>query len=170
MIAQGGWKHLVDDMVHIGPEWTSLVWPLTPGSDPDDAFSSVPYEKGFALLAYLESLVGEPDFKVFVKAYIAKFQFGTLTSGEFRDFFCEHFQGRDAIAGLDWNTLLTAPGLPAHPSVDLSNRLSDAAHSLVQSVVDMNTYQSYNSSKLVSIQVCYHSALAFPSSPSDSLP
>ncbi len=30
------------------------------GIDPDDAFSSVPYEKGFALLYYLEQLVGGP--------------------------------------------------------------------------------------------------------------
>ena len=30
------------------------------GIDPDDSFSCVPYEKGFALLYYLESLVGGP--------------------------------------------------------------------------------------------------------------
>lgn len=28
--------------------------------DPDDAYSSVPYEKGFALLFYLEQLLGGP--------------------------------------------------------------------------------------------------------------
>lgn len=34
--------------------------PNLKGVDPDDAFSSVPYEKGFALLYYLECLVGGP--------------------------------------------------------------------------------------------------------------
>ena len=38
---------------------TALV-PDLKGIDPDDSFSHVPYEKGFALLYYLESLVGGP--------------------------------------------------------------------------------------------------------------
>lgn len=38
---------------------TALVPDLT-GVDPDDAFSSVPYEKGQALLWVLEELVGGP--------------------------------------------------------------------------------------------------------------
>ena len=43
---QIGWKHLKDDVALMGTEdrFTSLVWPLG-GEDPDDAFSSVPYEK-----------------------------------------------------------------------------------------------------------------------------
>ena len=38
---------------------TALV-PDLKGTDPDDAFSSVPYEKGFALLYYLQKLAGGP--------------------------------------------------------------------------------------------------------------
>ena len=38
---------------------TALV-PDLKGIDPDDAFSSVPYEKGFALLYYLQHLAGGP--------------------------------------------------------------------------------------------------------------
>lgn len=38
---------------------TNLV-PSLQEVDPDDAFSSVPYEKGFALLYHLEELVGGP--------------------------------------------------------------------------------------------------------------
>jgi len=45
----------------LGPsnQLTQLV-PDLRGIDPDDAFSSVPYEKGFAFLYYLETLVGGP--------------------------------------------------------------------------------------------------------------
>ena len=39
--------------------YTKLV-PDLRGVDPDDAFSSVPYEKGFALLYMLEGLLGGP--------------------------------------------------------------------------------------------------------------
>lgn len=38
---------------------TSLV-PSLQEVDPDEAFSSVPYEKGFALLFHLEELLGGP--------------------------------------------------------------------------------------------------------------
>lgn len=42
---------------------TSLQ-PSLHGIDPDDAFSSVPYEKGYAFLYYIESLVGGPGMIV----------------------------------------------------------------------------------------------------------
>lgn len=38
---------------------TNLV-PNLDGVDPDECFSSVPYEKGFALLYHLEELLGGP--------------------------------------------------------------------------------------------------------------
>lgn len=41
--------------------------------DPDDAFSSVPYEKGFFFLHYLQSLVGGPEpMEKFMHAYFTK--------------------------------------------------------------------------------------------------
>lgn len=36
------------------------------GKDPDDAFSSVPYEKGFNFLFYLENLIGKDKFDKFI--------------------------------------------------------------------------------------------------------
>ena len=39
--------------------YTKLV-PDLKGVDPDDAFSAVPYEKGFALLYHLQCLLGGP--------------------------------------------------------------------------------------------------------------
>jgi leukotriene-A4 hydrolase len=50
---------------------TALI-PDLKGIDPDDAFSRVPYEKGFTFLFYLETLVGIPDFEKFLRAYIEK--------------------------------------------------------------------------------------------------
>ena len=42
-----------------GHPFTAMV-PKLKDVDPDDAFSSIPYEKGFLLLFYLETLVGGP--------------------------------------------------------------------------------------------------------------
>jgi len=59
--AIGGWNQLKEVIGTLGA--TSQLTRLVPdlkGIDPDDAFSSVPYEKGFAFLYYLETLVGGP--------------------------------------------------------------------------------------------------------------
>lgn len=42
--------------------------PVLQGIDPDDSFSSVPYEKGAAFLYYIESLVGGAS-KLFLTVY-----------------------------------------------------------------------------------------------------
>jgi leukotriene-A4 hydrolase len=47
---------------------TALCPPLE-GIDPDDAFSAVPYEKGFALLYELQTRVGVLPFEAFVKVH-----------------------------------------------------------------------------------------------------
>lgn len=62
-----GWKSLTDAVEHFGDdhEFTKLIVDLK-GKDPDDAFSSVPYEKGFNFLFYLENLVGKSKFDKFI--------------------------------------------------------------------------------------------------------
>lgn len=51
---------MVDDMIGYGmtSNYTSLH-PYTMGTNPDDSFSNIPYEKGFQFMAFLESLVGK---------------------------------------------------------------------------------------------------------------
>eukprot|EP00599_Poterioochromonas_sp_BG-1_P002198 CAMPEP_0173144564 /NCGR_PEP_ID=MMETSP1105-20130129/7301_1 /TAXON_ID=2985 /ORGANISM="Ochromonas sp., Strain BG-1" /LENGTH=888 /DNA_ID=CAMNT_0014058255 /DNA_START=71 /DNA_END=2737 /DNA_ORIENTATION=- len=85
-----GLVHLRESVEQQGEDnqFTQLVWPLR-GEDPDDAFSSIPYEKGFNLLNYLENLVGGDNFDVFVKSYIQEFKFKSVTTGEFRDHFVQ---------------------------------------------------------------------------------
>ena len=54
-----GWPHLEESVAAFhdhSPGLTALVPDIT-GVDPDDAFSSVPYEKGFSLLVLLEQIV-----------------------------------------------------------------------------------------------------------------
>jgi leukotriene-A4 hydrolase len=42
--------------------------------DPDDAFSSIPYEKGYIFLYYLQELVGGPSvFEPFIKEHCKKY-------------------------------------------------------------------------------------------------
>lgn len=154
--AQGGLKHLRDDINRNGADdrFTALVWPLDGDSDPDDAFSGIPYEKGFNLLYYLETIVGKDQFEAFAKAYIQKFKFGTLTSGDFKDFFIEFFnkttppvttEVANTLSNLNWQTLFHAPGMPENIT-DFSNSLSEASEKLAQEWIQSSKNNSSPSS------------------------
>lgn len=130
--AQIGWNHLVDDVARFREagllKFTSLVWPA--GGDPDEAFSSVPYEKGFWLLHLLEGMVGSQEFETFAKDYISRFKFATVTSGDFAEMFRQRFCNNPDVQTLDWALLLEGTGLP--PTPDYSNQLATTAHSLAE--------------------------------------
>ena len=96
-------------------EFTKLIPDLT-GKDPDDAFSSVPYEKGYNFLFYLKGLVG--GYKVmdgFLKAYFTKFKFQCITSGDMKDFFLSYFAktvSKEKLDSIDWDGWMFKPGMP----------------------------------------------------------
>lgn len=58
-----GNKTIMDQMKHfeIHTSYASLT-PVLEGDSPEDAFSEIPYEKGFQLLHHLETLIGEDEF------------------------------------------------------------------------------------------------------------
>jgi hypothetical protein len=78
-------------------EYTKLVPDLT-GVDPDDAFSSIPYEKGFSLLAVLQERVGKENFEAFLHDYVQVFKYKSITSGDFARYFTAYFlEGRHTL-------------------------------------------------------------------------
>lgn len=106
------------------------------GVDPDDAFSSVPYEKGFNFLWYLQSLVGEERFSAFLKAYVVKFSFKCLTSYDFKAFFLEQFADvADKVACVDWDTWLHVAGYPPVEN-KFDTTLVEAARGLANAYIE----------------------------------
>ncbi|GAB5574118.1 leukotriene A-4 hydrolase isoform X1 [Prionailurus iriomotensis] len=94
--ALGGWGELQNSIKTFGDThpYTKLVVDLT-NVDPDVAYSSVPYEKGFALLFYLEQLLGGPEvFLGFLKAYVEKFSYKSITTDDWKDFLYSHFKDK----------------------------------------------------------------------------
>ena len=129
--AISGVKHLADDVAHFGASHplTHMV-PQLRDVDPDDAFSSVPYEKGFNLLHYLSTLVGAEAFEAFARAYVDHFKFKTLTSADFRTFFMEWCRAREVDASaVDWDAWLEQPGMPPVTN-SFSNELGAACSAL----------------------------------------
>jgi aminopeptidase N len=64
------------------PELTRLRTQLT-GIDPDDAFSQVPYEKGYFFLRALEDAAGRDAFSAWLRSYIDAFRFQAITTDDF---------------------------------------------------------------------------------------
>ena len=117
--AIGGLMELKETVARLGADHphTVLMPVLEGGVDPDDVFSKVPYEKGFAFLVYLEHMtrgdVGADDpapdaakgtdaFAEFLIAHFEKYRFGCVTSEEFRAAYSQRFP--KAAAAVDWET------------------------------------------------------------------
>ncbi|HUJ26003.1 MAG TPA: M1 family aminopeptidase/hydrolase, partial [Myxococcales bacterium] len=66
------------------PELTKLRTNLE-GIDPDEAYSTVPYEKGYLLLRRMEEIAGREQWDSFLRSYLAKFRFQSITTQDFLD-------------------------------------------------------------------------------------
>ncbi len=102
------------------PELTRLRTRLT-GVDPDDAYSVVPYEKGARFLVVLERAAGKEPFELFVKEYMRRYRFSSITTEEFCAFVESSFPGLLARVGArEW---LDGAGLSASAPCFVSERL-----------------------------------------------
>ena len=120
-----GWKALVDSIERFGPnDEFSKLKPNLEGKDPDDAFSSVPYEKGYTLLSHLEAMVGTEKWNKYIPHYFTTFARQSITSDEFKEnlllFFKTDAEATAALKGVDWHEWFYEPGLPPKPDFDTS--------------------------------------------------
>ena len=117
------WSQLEEDVnQNLGPDnpFTALVTNLT-GVHPDEAFSSVPYEKGSAFLWYLEETLGGPEvFEPFLRSYIDHFAYKSIDTDDFKSYLLDYFNENSAVASIDWETWLYSPGLPEKPNFNAS--------------------------------------------------
>ncbi|KAG7670978.1 hypothetical protein Ndes2526A_g01234 [Nannochloris sp. 'desiccata'] len=138
--ASMGWIKLTKTVQQWGEghNYTCLVPDLSNGCDPDDAFSSIPYEKGAAFLTYLERLVGGKDKYVpFFKKYIERFAEQPVTSDDFKAFFLEYFTAQEnqeeglssKLKEIDWDTWLFKSGMPP-VKLEYDESLAKRAYSL----------------------------------------
>ena len=121
-----GWKALSDSIAQFGEdhEFTKLIVDLK-GKDPDDAFSSIPYEKGFNFLYYIEKLIGKAKFDNFIPYYFTKWKGQSLDSYDFKATILEFFERDSEVLQkltkeLDWDKWFYSPGFPPKPDFDTS--------------------------------------------------
>ena len=105
--------------------------PYLQGRNPNDAFSLIPYEKGFNFLYYLESVVNpESDIDLFrkiLRVYFDKYKYKSIHTEDFKELFIEQLKEElpskysEILAKIDWVKWLDAPGLPPNKN-DFSNK------------------------------------------------
>ncbi|KAF9463241.1 hypothetical protein BDZ94DRAFT_1259460 [Collybia nuda] len=126
-----GAKPLHDSLMHYKDrtKYQRLVIDFDYGEDPDDAYSSVPYEKGANLLLYLERVLGGLDiFLPYMKDYAKTFLGKSITTHDWKSHLFDYY-GRNGgeekvkvLDGIDWNAWLYGEGLklPVQMDYDLS--------------------------------------------------
>jgi len=90
------------------------------GVDPDEVFSLVPYEKGFLLVRLIHETVGQQRFDVFLKAYIEKFRFQSITTEQWEEFVEAQLPG--VLKQVDAEAWLRSSGVPANEPTFASDR------------------------------------------------
>jgi len=118
-------QNSVDRFGHDHP-FTCLVPKLT-DCDPDDAFSAVPYERGFNFLTYLEGLVGgSAVMDPFLKAHCERYAHSTVNSVEWKPFFLKYMSEvahipQATLDSIDWDSWYHKSGmLPVSNTFDQS--------------------------------------------------
>jgi aminopeptidase N len=107
-----GFKSLEESIARFAqtPELTKLRTRLT-GVDPDEAFSQVPYEKGYLFLKALEAAAGRAQFDALLRKWLSAHRFGAVTTDDFLTLVGREAPGLlEQVHALEW---IDQPGLPA---------------------------------------------------------
>ena len=120
--------------------FTSLSPDFT-GVDPDDGFSTIPYEKGFQFLCYLEEKVGEENFREIMGIYIETYKYKSVDWTDFKkvyeDYVNKKFEGRNArkiLNVIDWNKWTTEKGYPSY-KMEFKSKYTDEVENLLNNFI-----------------------------------
>jgi len=160
--AQLGYFHLIDSVKQYEemklPALTKMMPDLTK-IDPDDSFSSLPYEKGFNFLYYLDrQIVGSTEkFEAFLKSYFTKFAKKSITANDMKQYFIEYFTpilGADKLNQIDWDNWFFSEGYPPVKN-DFDKSLSAAAKELADKWANNSADRFEDISQWSSNQICF---------------
>ena len=104
------------------PQLTRLRTDLS-GVDPDEAYSTVPYEKGYLFLRRLEELAGRTAWDGFLRAYMAAFRFQSIDTRQFLELLeAELPRLSQRARAMEW---IDQAGIPADAPQPKSRRLDE---------------------------------------------
>jgi len=121
------------------PKYQRLIIDFEFGEDPDDAYSSVPYEKGANFILHLERTLGGLDiFLPYVKDYVNTFMGKSITSDQWKSHLYDYFEthgGEEKIRALnsvDWNAWFYGEGLELPVKMEYDTTLAQQAFALAE--------------------------------------
>ena len=125
--------------------FTSLQ-PNLEGVNPDDCFSKVPYEKGYNLLMYIESIIGEDHFRNIFRKYMDEFKQESICFDKgFKKLLISYVNEassteldsniKNQVNNIDWNSWLNMPGYCPN-TIDYK---SDQIDSVIRYINDLIT-------------------------------
>ncbi len=128
-------------------EYTKLC-PQLKSTDPDDAFSSIPYEKGFQFLYSIEQIMGYDIFCKFTHAYINNFKYKSVTAIEFKDYLLMWTEEKcgtksDDMHAIDFNKWFYSEGRPP-VEAKFDQSLLNQVLKLVDEWLTMKTCQGFD--------------------------
>ena len=121
--------------------FTSLSPDYT-GIDPDDGFSTIPYEKGYQFLCYLEEKVGEDNFQKIMGNYIEKYKYKSVDWTDFKsvyeEFVKQNYEGRNArkiLNVIDWDKWVTEKGFPSY-KMEFKSKYTEEVDQLINKLIN----------------------------------
>ena len=125
-------RHTIEELGAGSPD-THLRLHLA-GRDPDEGLTEIAYEKGYALLLALETLVGRPRLDAFIKEYFARFSFQAMSTDAFVAYLRATLLAErpDLETQLQLAAWVDGPGLPANAPVATSQRFTAVDQALTQ--------------------------------------
>ncbi|KAI0641084.1 peptidase family M1-domain-containing protein [Trametes meyenii] len=136
-----GYKSLQDALKQYEskPKYQRLVIDFDVGEDPDDAYSTVPYEKGANFLLHLERLLGGLDvFLPYVYDYVSTFMGKSITTEDWKAHLYAYWEkhgGEEKIKilnGVKWDEWLYGEGLKLPVEVIYDTALAREAFALAE--------------------------------------
>ena len=108
------------------------------GIDPDDGFSTIPYEKGYQFLVFLEEKVGEDTFREIMSKYIDTYKYKSVDWTDFKKIYEEYVTeknnrriARKILNGIDWNKWVTEKGYPSY-TMEFKSKYTDEVDELIR--------------------------------------
>lgn len=137
-----GSKYLYDDLKlyeQRNKKYQKLQIEFEKGENPDDAYSSVPYDKGANFLLHIERTLGGLDvFLPYVKDYVKTFMGQSITTEMWKEHlfgYYARFGGDDeleALKSIDWDAWLFGTGVTLPVPMEYDMTLAQQSYTLAE--------------------------------------
>ncbi|KAF8584943.1 hypothetical protein K439DRAFT_1646747 [Ramaria rubella] len=118
------------------PKYQRLVIDFEYGEDPDDAYSSIPYEKGANLLLHLERTLGGLEvFLPYIREYVNTFTGRSITADQWKDHLYSYYRRYDVekvklLDTVDWQGWFYGEGVKLPVDMEYDTSLATQAYAL----------------------------------------